>query len=207
MPHRRKIRDVILDVASAYLPLILTAILALGSWHMARQAPSVEKPAQVLADDVPDFRMDDFAVSRFNAKGDLIAHIQGTHAQHFLADDALHMEHMESYWRSTQNTTTTARADYSISYRNAEMVDLKGKTKIIIHPAAKDNQKTANSPIFIQSETMRLWPEEQKLHTPSHTTIARADGYFQSTGMDYDNRSGILNLKSKVQGILWPQKP
>lgn len=208
MPHRKKIRDVILDITSAYLPIILTAILALGSWHMARQAPSVEKPAQVLADNMPDFRMDNFSVSRFNQTGDLVAHIQGTHAQHFFNNDVLHIEDLDSYWFSFNNQTTTiARAQKGISQNHNQIIDLKGEAKILITPTKDNSQPTANSPIFIQSPTLRLWPHEQKLHTPQPSTITHKNAHFQSVGLDYEHNTGILTLPSKVHGVFWPQKP
>ncbi|HEX2540783.1 MAG TPA: LPS export ABC transporter periplasmic protein LptC, partial [Caldimonas sp.] len=68
----------LLDLASAYLPLILMAVLAGGTWWLVRNAPPderrVEAPAPVHE---PDYVMTRFVVQRFGADGALRTQIEG----------------------------------------------------------------------------------------------------------------------------------
>src|SRR3954451_24775169 len=60
------------DALSAYLPLLLMALLALATWWLVKTTPT----APVLPDEVPlrhdpDYTMSQFALERFDAAGRL----------------------------------------------------------------------------------------------------------------------------------------
>src|SRR3954451_20563826 len=58
------------DLASAYLPLLMMAALASGTWWLVRNAPTVETPrADVAPRHEPDYEMTNFVVQRFASDG------------------------------------------------------------------------------------------------------------------------------------------
>jgi hypothetical protein len=60
----------LLDLVSAYLPLLMMAALASGTWWLVRNAPSVDEPRVVAAPrHEADYVMTRFIVQRFASDG------------------------------------------------------------------------------------------------------------------------------------------
>jgi hypothetical protein len=64
---------------SLYLPVLLMALLALGSWWLVRNAPSAPKAAQERSvGHDPDYTMVHFMVKDFDVQGRMQSEIRGT---------------------------------------------------------------------------------------------------------------------------------
>ncbi|MEO8835200.1 MAG: LPS export ABC transporter periplasmic protein LptC, partial [Caldimonas sp.] len=78
----------LLDVVSAYLPLLMMALLASGTWWLVRNAPSVEAPRAAAAPrHEADYVMTRFVVQRFGSDGALRTQIEGARLRHFPDND------------------------------------------------------------------------------------------------------------------------
>jgi lipopolysaccharide export system protein LptC len=83
----------LLDLVSAYLPLLMMAGLALGTWWLLRNAPSVDEPrAAVAPRHEADYVMTRFVVQRFGSDGALRTQIEGDRLRHFPDDDTLEID-------------------------------------------------------------------------------------------------------------------
>ena len=81
------------DLASAYLPLVMMAVLAGGTWWLVRNAPIVEGPRKASAPrHEPDYVMTRFIVQRFAADGSLRTQIEGDTLRHYADDDTLEID-------------------------------------------------------------------------------------------------------------------
>jgi LPS export ABC transporter protein LptC len=49
-------------------------------------------------------------------------------------------------------------------------------------------------------------PKEDKIVTDKAVTIADPRGIINATGMEYDNKSKIIKLRSRVSGQIEPQQ-
>ena len=64
----------LLDVISAYLPLLMMAVLALGTWWLVRNAPNVDTPREAAPlRHEADYTMTRFVVQRFGSDGAISA--------------------------------------------------------------------------------------------------------------------------------------
>jgi LPS export ABC transporter protein LptC len=63
-----------------------------------------------------------------------------------------------------------------------------------------------DGPTTITSEYLLVMPKENKIVTDKPVTIADPRGIINATGMEYDNKSKTVKLKSRVSGQIEPQK-
>jgi hypothetical protein len=76
----------LLDVVSAYLPLLLMAALAAGTWWLVGNVPPTDAPRAAAAPrHEADYVMTRFIVQRFASDGSLRTQIEGDRLRHFLA--------------------------------------------------------------------------------------------------------------------------
>ena len=81
------------DRVTIYLPLILTAALALGTYWLVRNAPKLLEPAPKEAPaHEPDFFMRRFVVKSFQPNGDLRTEIFGKEGRHYPDTDTLEID-------------------------------------------------------------------------------------------------------------------
>ena len=83
----------LLDLVSAYLPLLMMAVLASGTWWLVRNAPSAEAPRAAAAPrHEADYVMTRFVVQRFGSDGALRTQIEGERLRHFPDNDTLEID-------------------------------------------------------------------------------------------------------------------
>lgn len=191
-----------LDRLTIYLPLILFAFLALGSWWLVRSVPELMQPhadAPVRQD--PDYHLTQFTVKSFDAAGRLTQEIGGQSATHFPAAQALHIEEVRIFFENEWGTRLNAQAQQGISFEAEDKVVLTGDARAV--RAADDlGPRTA-----LQGESLTALIGEERLLSSLPVRIDRADHVFTGQTMNFDTRSGQYELKGQVKSILAPSKP
>jgi lipopolysaccharide export system protein LptC len=72
------------DALSTYLPLLLMALLALGTWWLVKNTPRTPScPAQPAVRRDPDYTMTAFRIERFDPDGRLRVRVDGAQLRHF----------------------------------------------------------------------------------------------------------------------------
>ena len=72
------------DALSTYLPLLLMALLALGTWWLVKNTPPA--PVAAVSTEVrrdPDYTMTQFAIERFDSTGRLRVRVEGDQLRHY----------------------------------------------------------------------------------------------------------------------------
>ncbi len=84
-----------LDKLALYLPGILMALFALGSWWLLRSLPSIltDAPKQTVRLE-PDYYLEQFSVKSFDKQGRLTREVSGHRAQHFPNTDTLEISNV-----------------------------------------------------------------------------------------------------------------
>jgi lipopolysaccharide export system protein LptC len=84
-----------LDKLALYLPGILMALFALGSWWLLRSLPSIttDAPTQTVRLE-PDYYLEQFSVKSFDKQGRLTREVSGHRAQHFPNTDTLEISNV-----------------------------------------------------------------------------------------------------------------
>lgn len=191
-----------LDRLTIYLPLILFAFLALGSWWLVRSVPELLQPqvdAPLRQD--PDYRLTQFTVKSFDATGRMTREVSGQSATHFPATQALHIEEVRIFFENEAGTRLNAQAKQGVSFEAEDKVVLTGNASAV---RAADALGPRTS---LQGESLTALIGEERLLSSLPVQIDRADHVFTGQSMNFDTRSGQYELKGQVKSTLAASKP
>lgn len=191
-----------LDRLTIYLPLILFAFLALGSWWLVRSVPQLLQPpidAPVRQD--PDYRLTQFTVKSFDATGRMTREVSGQSATHYPATQALHIEEVQIFFENEAGTRLNVQAQQGVSFESEDKVVLTGNARAV---RAADDLGPRTS---LQGESLTALIGEERLLSSLPVRIDRADHVFTGQTMNFDTRSGQYELEGQVKSILAPSQP
>ena len=189
-----------LDRLSIYLPLIVMALLASGSWWLVRSVPALLTPEvnKPVRQD-PDYRLVDFSVKSFNASGRLSREIMGDKAQHYPATEALHIDQIRIYAVSDSGAKMNARAEQGVATDDGTQVTLIGNAYAIKHPQETRPQ------IELRGERLVALPDEDRVVSADPVQITRDRDVFTADSMNFNSSTGEHVLQGRVRGTLAPQ--
>ncbi len=189
----------LLDRLSIYLPLIVMALLASGSWWLVRSVPALLTPEvnKPVRQD-PDYRLVDFSVKSFNASGRLSREIMGDKAQHYPATEALHIDQIRIYAVSDSGAKMNARAEQGVATDDGTQVTLIGNAYAIKHPQETRPQ------IELRGERLVALPDEDRVVSTDPVQITRDRDVFTADSMNFNSSTGEHVLQGRVRGTLTP---
>ena len=202
----RVLRDAF-DRLTIYLPIILTAVLALGTYWLVRNAPEMLAPqAQEAPTHEPDYFMRNFSVKNFLPNGDLRTEVFGKEGRHYPDTDTLEVDQVR--WRSIspEGLVTHGSADRGVSNGDGTEIQLFGNA-IVIRDAAKSPTGTPLPRLEFRGEFLHAYLDTERVKSDKPVTLIRGSDQFTSDSMDYDSLSGVANLKGRVRGLLMPAPP
>ena len=180
----------LLDLASAYLPLLMMAALAAGTWWLVRNAPSVEVPqAAVAPRHEPDYEMMNFLVQRFAKDGTLRTQLEGKRLRHFPDNDTLEIDQARIRSIGSDGVVTIAVADRALANGDGSEVQLLGDARIT-RPAHGDQQE-----VEFRSDFLHAFRNVEQVRTHLPVVVTQGESIVRAGGMDYDNLTRIVDLK------------
>jgi lipopolysaccharide export system protein LptC len=183
-----------LDVVSAYLPLLLMAMLALGTWWLVRNAPEVEGPTVPVAPrHVADYTMTRFVVQRFASDGALRTQIEGERLRHFPDNDTFEIDEARIRSFGTDGVVTIANAKRALANGDGSELQLFGEAQVL-RPAHGKNEA-----VEFRSEFLHAFRNVERVR--SHVPVVVTQGQTvvrASQGMEYDNLSRVVDLKGRT---------
>jgi lipopolysaccharide export system protein LptC len=194
------------DRISIYLPIILMAVLALGTYWLARTTPGVSNSVsgQHAAKHEADYFLRNFSVKSFTPQGRLKSEIEGVEARHYPDTDTLEIEQPRFRSYNDVGAVTIATAKHAISNGDGSQVQLIGDAVVTRDPppAQKDQPQ-----MEIRSDFLHLFANDEKVKTDKPVSIRRGSDVFQADSLDYDNLDRILQMQGRVHGLLLPHAP
>jgi lipopolysaccharide export system protein LptC len=190
--------------ATVYLPIILMALMALGTYWLARNTPTlgVAEPPRPATHD-PDYFMRGFSVKTFDAAGRLKSEVYGSEARHYPDTDTVEIEQprIRSFNPSGQLTVATARR--ALSNADATEVQLFGDA-VVIREAGIDAQGQAQPSLEFRGEFLHAFMDTERVKSNKPVELKRGADRFTADNLDYDNLDRILQLQGRVRGVLAP---
>ena len=186
------------DALSTYLPLLLMALLALGTWWLVKNTPTIAAPTaatEVRRD--PDYTMTQFAIERFDRNGQLRVRIDGDRLQHFPDTDRYEIDQARIRSRSPDGQMTLAVAQRALANGDISEVQLVGGAQVT-------NQGLNGATLEIRSEFLHAFLVTERVQT--HLPVQVNDGVndLRAGGLDYDHGRRLLELKGRVRALLAP---
>jgi len=196
-----------IDRAASYLPIILTAALALGTYWLVRVAPkfaSNNEPVAALHE--PDFFMRGFVVKSYLPSGELRSELSGKEGRHFPDTDTLEIDDVRLRSVSPQGLVTHATANRGISNSDASEVQLFGNA-VVVRAAATGPDGKPMPRLEFRGEFLHAFTDTERVRSNKPVTLTRGTDQFTADALDYDNASGVANLDGRVRGVLQPTPP
>lgn len=194
------------DRLSIYLPVLLMALLALGTYWLVRNAPTLVAPAaeRPVRHD-PDYFMRDFSVKTFDASGRLKTEIQGVQAWHYPDTDTLEIEQARIRSLNDEGHVTLSTANRALSNADGSEVQMFGNA-IVVRESVTDKAGHVLPRLELRSEFLHAFSNVERVRTHLPAVLTRGNDRFTGDRLDYDNLDRLLQLDGRVRGFVAGRK-
>lgn len=188
------------DRISIYLPVILMALMALGSWWLVRSTPTfTPAPSAEQVRHEADYFMRNFSIRSFDARGRRKNELSGEYAQHFPDTDTVEITNVRLQAYSELGGVTTATAERGISNADGSEVQLFGNAHVTRAPTAGQAPRPVPLSEF-RSEFLHVYTNAERMKTHKPVLLVRGSDRFMADAMEYDNVSQTVSLRGHVRG-------
>jgi len=195
-----------LDKLSIYLPVALMGLLALGSYWLVRNAPSVEEPVAVPeVRHEPDYFMRDFALRSFDDSGRLQREIFGVEGRHYPDTDTLEIDKPRIRAIAETGAITVSTADRGLSNGDGSEVQLIGNA-VVTREAMLGRSGQQVPRMQFRGEFLHAYTNTERVRSDKPVILTRGNDTFTGDAMDYDNIEQVMQLRGRVHGTLQPRQ-
>jgi lipopolysaccharide export system protein LptC len=196
---RRAMRLRLRELLGAYLPLVLMALLALGTWWLVKNTPrpAVGGDQPALRSD-PDYEMRDFAITRFAPDGRATVRIEGSWLRHFPDTDRIEIETARIRARTPDGRVTQAQAARALANGDASEWQLSGGAKVVA-------QMRAGPPLEIDGEFLHVFVRTERVLSHLPVRLRQGDDEILAGGIEVDNLAQRVQLSPPVRGNFSPR--
>jgi lipopolysaccharide export system protein LptC len=191
------------DRLAIYLPVILMAVMALGTYWLARNTPTFfgSSDVQKVPTHDPDYFMRGFSVKTYEATGRLKSEIFGTEARHYPDTDTLEIDNVRIRSYDERGAVTVATALRGISNGDGSEAQLFGNAVVVRDAVAG----TETPRMEFRGEFLHVFVNTERVKSNKPVTLIRGNDTFVADQMDYDNLDRVMDLRGRVRGVLQPE--
>ncbi len=194
----------IAELLSAYLPLLLMALLASGTWWLVKNTPV---PSQANAASTPrhepDYAMTQFTVQRFLPEGSMRLQVEGNALRHYPDTDTLEIDQARVRSWGPDGRETVATARLAQSNADGSEVQLSGGARVtrqaLTSPALPGSAFKPDDAIEFKGEFLHAFFKAQRVQSHLPVTVTRGRTVMRADSFEYDNVAGVLLLKGRVR--------
>jgi lipopolysaccharide export system protein LptC len=195
MPWHLRLRDAL----SSYLPLLLMTLLALATWWLVKNSPGApDTSAPRVVSSEPDYSMEQFAVERFDAAGQLKLRIEGARMQHFPATDRIEVEGAQIRAIAPDGRVTLAHAQRAVGNGDGSELQLIGGAEV-------SSVDANGAPLVMRSEFLHAFFVTQRVKSHLPVMVQSGGSDLRATGLDYDHAARRLDLQGPMRAVLPPK--
>lgn len=185
-------------LASAYLPLLLMAFLAAGTWWLVKNTPLMDGPTEpVPPRHVPDYRMQGFELQRFDAAGALRFRVEGSEMRHYPDTDTLEIDGVRLRAFGLDGALTLATARRAIGNGDGSEMQLLGDVAVQRFEALREGGLAATPALVIRGEFLHALLDSQTLRSHLPALLHYAGGEVNAASFEYDHPSGRLSFEGR----------
>jgi lipopolysaccharide export system protein LptC len=193
----------ILDALTAYLPVLLMTLLALGTWWLVKNTPvpDVDRAEPPPRHD-PDYTMNDFTVQRFSAQGAMRVQIDGQRMRHFPDSDTLEIEAPRIRAIGPGGQVTIASARRALANGDGSEVQLMGDATVVREASAGQDE------VEFRGEFLHAFLNTERVRSHLPVLVRSGATEVRADGVEYDNLARIVDLKGRMRGtFVSPARP
>jgi len=189
----------VLDAISTYLPLLLMAALALGTWWLVKNTPLLEDGRTAAPPrHVPDYTMTEFMVQRFAPSGMLRVQIEGDTLRHYPDTDTIEIDNPRIRAFGEDGRITNATARRALSNRDGSEIQLSGGAHVVREATPKA------AAIDFRGEFLHAFQYTERVRSHLPVVVTQGGTEIRADALAYDNLAGVLDLKGHVKAVLAP---
>lgn len=171
-----------------YLPLLVMALLAGGTWWLVKNTPTPDG-VDVLppARHEPDYQMKNFDLQRVGADGLMRVRIEGRELRHYPDTDTLEIDGISLRTYGADGGLTIATANRAISNGDASEVQLLGGVHVQRFDSTPGDQPRGAPRLEVRGEFLHAFVATEILrsHLPVHLNYGGAELHAQSFEFEY----------------------
>lgn len=190
------------EFVSAYLPLLLMALLALSTWWLVKNTPVIERDqAAAPLRHEPDYEMRNFSVQRFGPLGPLKAQIDGDALRHYPDTDTVEIDNVRLRAVGADGRVTYASARRGIANGAGTEVQLLGGAQVVSEATA-----TAAA-IDFRGEFLHAFLDTERVRSHLPVTITHGETQVHAESMDYSHLDRVIRFDGRMRASFQPKTP
>ena len=191
----------LLDTVSAYLPLLLMALLALGTWWLVKNTPLFESDrALAPLRHEPDYTMTQFMVQRFAPGGAMRVQIEGDRMRHYPDTDTLEIDNPRIRALAPDGRVTVATARTALSNGDGSEVQLSGGAHVVREIGANPDA------IEFRGEFLHYFVNAERVVSHLPVTLKQGRTEVRADSFVFDNLSRMIDFKGRVHAVFAPPR-
>ena len=187
---------------TGYLPVLMMAVLAAGTWWLVKNTPGAESPtAPVPLRHVPDYQMQGFSLERIGADGKLRMRVEGAEMRHYPDTDTVEIDSVRV--RAVANDGRLLLASARRGLTNSDGSDLQMFGDVLVQTFNVDAQglPLAQPKLVVRGEFLEALSNTEVLR--SHLPVVidyGAGGELHAPSFEYDHLHGLMRLTGRSTG-------
>lgn len=193
------------DRVSIYLPLVLMALLALGTYWLVRNSPILAAPSEAQsAKSEIDYFMRQFTIKSFDEAGFLRSEVSGVEARHYVATDILEIDQPRIRSVGEKNRLTVSTGNRALSNGDGSEVQLLGNARVV-REAVQGTDGNVLPRMEFAGEFLHAFVKEERVKSHKPVILIRGTDQFAGDTLNYNNITGIAELNGRVKAVLLPR--
>lgn len=194
------------SLVSNYLPLLLMALLASGTWWLVKNTPLLDTPGELAPPrHVPDYRMANFELQRIGADGRLKVQIAGAELRHYPDTDTLEIDQVRVRAIAPDGSLAIAEATRALS--NGDGSDLQLIGNVHLRRLAPDAGESAPAQLEVRGEFLQALSNSEILRSHLPVTIRQGNSTLSAQNFEYRHLTGQVTFTGKAQGQIMTRAP
>lgn len=177
----------------SYIRLLIFLVLALLSWwfqNFLQETPDITQQKEAH---FPDYFMENFTTTSMDKQGQAVYILSAKRAEHFADDDSSVIYEPHILFKDING-------DWSISAQKAHISTEKNIIHLYQNVTIIRSATSSRAPLNINTEYLNINTDSKIAETDELAHLKTQNFELDTRGMVFDNRQGILKLKSNVKG-------
>lgn len=194
------------SLLSNYLPLLLMAFLAGGTWWLVKNTPLLGTPGELAPPrHVPDYRMANFEIQRIGADGRLSVQIAGAELRHYPDTDTIEIDQVRVRAIAPDGSLAIAEAKRALS--NGDGSDMQLIGSVHLRRLAPGSGEGAPAQLEVRGEFLQALANSEVLRSHLPVTIRQGGSTLNAQNFEYRHLTGQVTFSGKAQGQIVSRAP
>ncbi|WP_082536439.1 MULTISPECIES: LPS export ABC transporter periplasmic protein LptC [unclassified Roseateles] len=187
------------SLVSNYLPLLLMAFLASGTWWLVKNTPLIDEPGELAPPrHIPDYRMANFEIQRIGADGRLNVQVAGAELRHYPDTDTVEIDQVRVRAIAPDGSLAIAEAKRALSNGDGTDMQLIGNVHVRRLPAGAG--ENAVPQMEMRGEFVQALSNSEILRSHLPVTIRQGGSTLNAQNFEYRHLTGQVSFTGRAQG-------